>query len=195
MPNVFKPLPLRRAERKNGSRTHSVDPPRTPAPTPPPHRHSGNTQHENTETQKSAPSSDDRPLPLRISGNVPLDVLSSSCHNHGRQETNRHVCAPEKNNRLWFLPQCKNSEPVENRQVVAHGPSRPGTDVPGRGKVVEPVLGYVSTCTERMRSGPGTATADGCRQRLYVSTTAYPLQEPMRIRRRSSWTENGILPL
>ena len=34
----------------------------------------------------------------------------------------------------------KNSEPVENHQAVAHGRSRPGTDVPGGGKVVEPVL-------------------------------------------------------
>ena len=48
-----------RAERKNGSRTHSADPPRTPASAPPPHRHSGNTQKENTETQKSAPLSGD----------------------------------------------------------------------------------------------------------------------------------------
>ena len=38
------------------------------------------------------------------------------------------------------MPQLKNSEPVENRQAVAHGRSRPGTDVPGRGKVVEPVV-------------------------------------------------------
>ena len=60
MPIVSKPLPLRRAERKNGSRTHSADPPRTPASAPPPHRHSGNTQHENTETQKSAPLNGDR---------------------------------------------------------------------------------------------------------------------------------------
>ena len=60
MPIVSKPLPLRRAERKNGSRTHSADPSRTPASAPPPHRHSGNTQHENTETQKSAPLSGDR---------------------------------------------------------------------------------------------------------------------------------------
>ena len=95
MPIISKPLPLRRAERKNGSRIHSADPPRTPASAPPPHRHSGNTQHENTETQKSAPLSGDRsataphnwkrtlkpknplrqaattPLPLCISGNVP----------------------------------------------------------------------------------------------------------------------------
>ena len=38
------------------------------------------------------------------------------------------------------MPQLKNSEPVENRQAVAHGRSRPGTDVPGCGKVVEPVV-------------------------------------------------------
>ena len=60
MPIVSKPLPLRRAERKNGSRTHSADPPRTPASAPPPHRYSGNTQHENTETPKSAPPSGDQ---------------------------------------------------------------------------------------------------------------------------------------
>ena len=29
---------------------------------------------------------------------------------------------------------------MENHQAVAHGRSRPGTDVPGRGKVVEPVV-------------------------------------------------------
>ena len=57
---VSKPLPLRRAERKNGSRIHSADPPRTPASAPPSHRHSGNVQHENTKTQKSAPPSGDR---------------------------------------------------------------------------------------------------------------------------------------
>ena len=57
---VSKPLTLRRAERKNGSRTHSADLPRTPVSAPPPHRHSGNTQHENTETQKSAPPGGDR---------------------------------------------------------------------------------------------------------------------------------------
>ena len=68
------------------------------------------------------------------------DALSRSCHNHDRQETNRHVCAPDKKNRLWFLPQLKNSEPVENRQAVAHGRSHPGMDVPGRGKVVEPAV-------------------------------------------------------
>ena len=34
------------------------------------------------------------------------------------------------------------------------------------------LLGYVSTCAERLRGGLGTATADGCRLRLYVSTTA-----------------------
>ena len=50
------------------------------------------------------------------------------------------VCAPDKTNRLWFLLQLKNSEPVENHQAVAHGRSRPETDVPGRGKVVEPVV-------------------------------------------------------
>ena len=38
-------------------------------------------------------------------------------------------------------------------------------------------LGYVSTCAERLRGGPGTATADGCRPRLYFSTTADPLWE------------------
>ena len=59
MPIVFKPPPLCRAERKNGSRTHSTDPRRTPGSAPPSHRHSGNTQHENTETQKSAPLSGD----------------------------------------------------------------------------------------------------------------------------------------
>ena len=36
------------------------------------------------------------------------------------------------------------------------------------------VLRYVSTCAERLRGGPGTATADGCRPRLYVSTMADP---------------------
>ena len=60
MPIASEQLPLRRAERKNGSKTHSVDPPRSPASTPPPHRHSGKTQHENTETQKFAPPSGDR---------------------------------------------------------------------------------------------------------------------------------------
>ena len=51
--------PNRKAERKNGSKTHSVDPPRTPASAPPPHRHSGNKstwKHWNT---KSDPLSDD----------------------------------------------------------------------------------------------------------------------------------------
>ena len=33
-----------------------------------------------------------------------------------------------------------------------------------------PDQGYVSTCTERLRDGLGTATADGCRPRLFVST-------------------------
>ena len=37
---------------------------------------------------------------------------------------------------------------------------------------VHVLLGYVSTCAERLRDGLGTATADGCRPRLYVSTTA-----------------------
>ena len=60
MPIISKPLPLRRAERKNGFRTHSADPPRTPASAPPPHCHSGNTQHENTKTPKSAPLNGDR---------------------------------------------------------------------------------------------------------------------------------------
>ena len=36
---------------------------------------------------------------------------------------------------------------------------------------------YVSTCTKRLRCGPGTATADGCHTRLYVSTTADPPRE------------------
>ena len=38
-----------------------ADPPRTPASAPPPNRRSGNTQHENTVTQKSAPPCGDRP--------------------------------------------------------------------------------------------------------------------------------------
>ena len=46
MPIVSKPLPHRRAERKNGSKTHSADPPRTPASAPPPHHHSGNRSQE-----------------------------------------------------------------------------------------------------------------------------------------------------
>ena len=37
-----------------------ADPPRTPASVPPPPRRNGNTQHENTVTQKSAPHCGDR---------------------------------------------------------------------------------------------------------------------------------------
>ena len=70
----------------------------------------------------------------------PCRGCKTPCPVHGRQETNRLVCAPDQKNRLWFLPQLKNSEPVENRQAVAHGRSRPGTVVPGRGKVVEPMV-------------------------------------------------------
>ena len=60
MPSVSKPLPIRGVERKNGSKTHSADPPRKPVTASPLHRHGGNTQHENTETPKSAPPSGDR---------------------------------------------------------------------------------------------------------------------------------------
>ena len=38
-------------------------------------------------------------------------------------------------------------------------------------------LGYISTCAEWLRGGPGTATAGGCRPRLYVSTTSDPQRD------------------
>ena len=55
-PNLFKPLTLRSAERKNGSRIHSRGPAVDTwlASVPPTPRRSGNTQHENTVTPKSA---------------------------------------------------------------------------------------------------------------------------------------------
>ena len=81
MPNVSKPLPLRMAERKNGSRTHSADPSRTSAYAPLPHRLSGNTQHENTETQTSALPSGDRPATAphkwkrNLRGQIPITLV------------------------------------------------------------------------------------------------------------------------
>ena len=80
MPVVFKPLPLRRVERKNGSgpilrirRGH-----------PPPHRHrTAIVEIHNMKTLK--PKNPLRPavtapLPLRISGNVPLESFTLSLH-------------------------------------------------------------------------------------------------------------------
>ena len=58
---------------KNGCRTHSADPPRTPACAPPPHRTIVETHNMKTlKPQNPLRSAATAPLPLRLSGNVPL---------------------------------------------------------------------------------------------------------------------------
>ena len=72
MPIVSKPLPLRRAERKNGPRIRRGQ--------PPPHRH--RTAIVETHNMKTLKLKNPlRPaatalLPLRVSGNVPLVIKS-----------------------------------------------------------------------------------------------------------------------
>ena len=87
-PIVSKPLPLRRAERKN-------DPPRTPASVPPPPRHSGNTQHKNTVTQKSAPHCGDRSVTAprkwkRILNLTSLHISGFLCDHIGSSTSDKY---------------------------------------------------------------------------------------------------------